>query len=222
MQRLIELLTEFPTVMFTAVLIFCLAWWVISLVVSGVDGSGDVDVDADVDLDVDADLDVNGSDHAHPVSIGRVLQLGTLPLSLAFTILAAVAWSVSLLLQLVLDSFSTSAALGVVLGIVVALFAVAVGVKTLAAVAKPAARVFVSESAPERAASVGSTCKIRTTHVTGAFGDAEVLTGPTKGSLIRVRTSTGDFQRGDIALVIAFDESSESFTITELDASLAP
>jgi hypothetical protein len=199
MRRLVELLTEFPTVIFTSVLAFCLAWWIVSMIVSGADGDFDADVDAD-----------------HP------LHLGNLPLSLACTILATFGWSLSLLGQIALDALNLTGALLVIAAIGLGIVALGFGFKMLAVLAKPAARIFVSEAAPQRHASVGATCRVRTTHVTESFGDAEVLTGETKGSIVKVRSHDHDFTRGDLALLIAFDESNEAFTIAELDPHLTP
>jgi hypothetical protein len=201
MKRLIELLTEFPTVIFTAVLAFCLAWWIVSIVVSGADGDFDADLDADVD---------------HP------LHLGHLPLSLACTILVTFAWALSLLGQIALDAFVLTGVILVAGSIALAVASVAFGLKMLGILAKPAARIFVSEPAPHRHASVGASCRIRTTHVTDSFGDAEVLDGPTKGSLVKVRSNGHEFARGDVALIIEFDERSEAFAIVEHDPHLTP
>ena len=82
-----EYLTSFPTAIFTAVLVFCIAWWVISLLFSA------ADFDTDADADADGDNDGLG-DH-----IGRVLGSGPVPIPLAVTILAFGMWASSLVLQ---------------------------------------------------------------------------------------------------------------------------
>lgn len=214
MDRLVELLTEFPTVVFTSLLAFCLAWWIVSLVVSGADG------DFDADVDGDADLDVGNADGFHH-SIGRALQLGTVPLSLACTVLAFGAWALSLMGQMVIDALDVTGVVLVLLGLVLIVAALAFGVVLLKAVAKPAARVFVTETAPGRHDSVGATCKVRSITETRQIVDAEVLTGRTKGSIIRVTAPAGQFARGDLALVVDVDER-DVFTIHPLDPELHP
>jgi uncharacterized membrane protein len=127
-----------------------------------------------------------------------------------------------LLGQIALDALNLSGAVLVVAAIGLGLLALGFGFKMLALLAKPAARIFVSEPAPARHTSVGSSCRVRTTHVTDSFGDAEVLNGATKGSIVKVRSQDHQFARGDIALLVDFDERTEAFTIVELDPHLTP
>lgn len=212
MDRLVELLTEYPTVVFTSLLAFCLAWWIVSLVVSGADGDFDADTDADVDID-------GGDSISH--SLGRVLQVGTIPLSLACTLLVFVAWAVSLVGQMVIDNLDPTGAAKVLLGLAVIGIALIAGAYGLKVISRPAARLFVTELAPGRHDSLGATCKVRSVTDRGVLVDAEVLTGPTKGSIVRVSAPVGQFRRGDVALLVDVDER-DVFTIHPLDPQLHP
>jgi hypothetical protein len=189
-------LSSFPTAIFTGILIFCLAWWLITLLVAG--------------LDADVDLDADGPDF---------LGFGHMPIALALTLLSFGAWAASLVLSTQIDDVD-AAGIGTVLGIAAA--ALVVGAITLRVLSRPLSRLFHTEHAPERAATVGATCKVRTLHVDERFGDAEVINGVNCGSLIRVRAGPGQFHRGDLAHVIDFDEATESFTISELADELRP
>jgi hypothetical protein len=196
---MIDLLTSFPTSIFTGFLVFCLAWWLITLLVAG--------------LDADADLDVDGD------GLGEALGFSSVPLPLALTLLGFGAWSMSLVLQLVLRTDDTGA---VAVGSAVAIIAAAlvVGLGFLKLMSKPLGRLFHTEHAPTRASTVGATCKVRTLTVTTGFGDAEVTTGPTRGSVVKVRAADGRFVRGDLAHIIDYDEATEAFIIDDLDESL--
>ena len=76
--------------------------------------------------------------------------------------------------------------------------------------------------APTRRSTIGSCCKIRTLEVNEGFGHAEVLTGPTKGALISVRAKEGRFTRGDLCLVIDYDEATNTFIIDEVEDLVRP
>ena len=65
-------------------------------------------------------------------------------------------------------------------------------------------KLFEIEEAPTRLSTVGSICRIRTAEANGRMGHAEVITGPTKGNLIFVRSVDARFQRGDTALVVDY------------------
>jgi hypothetical protein len=240
MSRVIELVSSFPTSVFTAVLAFCLIWWIIFLALSGGEGGNDGDTDFDVDADVDADIELGhghaaghmagvkgGRQNAHrgrtgsrgPTSrFAKAIGFGQVPLSLSLTVLSFGAFAVSGLLQLAAEG--NDATDNVAVGLVIMLIALGAGGllhKWFARVTQP---VFVTNTAPSRHAAIGATCRIRTTHVTASLGEAEVTSGSAIGQIVRVRTDSGDFARGDVAHLVGYDQSSGSFTIVELDPDL--
>lgn len=244
---MIELLTSFPTSVFTVLLAFCLTWWIVTTLLSG------IDTDADFEHS-HAQAGHTGHGHAsggHPAhgagrgagrhgvrrsgsrrggqrgqsrssggGLADFFSFSTVPLPLALTIITFGAWSVSLLLQLLVGD--SSGHIAVIVGIGVAVVALLAGSALLRTIRTPVAKLFDMEIAPGRDRSVGATCKVRTLVVTERLGDAEVLTGPTRGSLIRVRADEGRFARGDIAVIIDYDPITEAFVIDELDESLRP
>lgn len=147
--------------------------------------------------------------------MGSAFATSYVPLPLAFTVLSAGAWAVSLLLQFAFSGSSGKVATATAVLVLVA--AIAFGFLLLRIVRRPFGTLYETEFAPGRHQSVGATCKIRTLVVNARMGDAEVLSGPTKGSLIQVRAEEGRFTRGDIVLVVDYDEGSEAFQIDELD-----
>jgi hypothetical protein len=212
MNRVIELVGSFPTVVFTAVLAFCLVWWILSTVLSG--GEGGNDGDADFDFDGDGDF---GDHHSVGWVFARALRFGRLPLSLSLTIISFVAFAVSGLAQLAAEG---NGRLATPAGIAIMVFALAVGGVFHRWVAKAAEPLFVTNIAPDRHAAIGATCRIRTTHVTASLGEAEVTSGSALGQIVRVRTDSGDFTRGDVAHLVGYDQQSGAFTIVELDPDL--
>ena len=206
MDRVVELLSSYPTVIFTALLMFCLAWWLVSIVVSGADG-------ADTDMDADGDGDFFGR-------AGRLIGTGAVPVSLGFTVLSFGGWAVCLLLSVAVnpDELSGRAARLVGTGILVGGGFAGLGlVRFFARVSKP---VFTTLTAPRRHENLGARVRIRTTLVTHSFGQAEVLTGPLRGAVVKVRAAEGRFTRGDIALVIDFNAETNVYDIDEIPEGL--
>lgn len=113
MHRVAEVATQWPTLGFTVLLAFFLMWWILSLVVSGLDGT---------DLDTDGD----GVNDDLLGRVGHFIGIGSLPFSLGLTVLAFVAWSTSLLLSLL--PFAAKAGVGIGFGIGIGAVALIVGV----------------------------------------------------------------------------------------------
>jgi hypothetical protein len=263
MNRVIELVGSFPTVVFTAVLAFCLVWWIISLVLSGGEGGNDGDTDFDVegadgvdgadglDADVDGDVEFGRGHSAGHVQPGRVyakgasrgghnggrsrskgsrsvgwtlakaIRLGQIPMSLSLTIISFGAFAISGLLQLAAEGGEGNAGhVNTPIAIAIMAFALVVGGLLHRWFAQATQPLFVTNTAPERHAAIGATCRIRTTHVTASLGEAEVTSGSAIGQIVRVRTDSGDFVRGDVAHLVGYDQQSGAFTIVELDPEL--
>jgi hypothetical protein len=244
MKRVIELVSSFPTVVFTAVLAFCLVWWIISLLLSGGEGGNDGDTDFDVDTDAEFGHGhaaghvhtgqvhtghaghTNHSGHSHAKGghhgpgwkLAKVIRFGQVPLSLSLTVISFGAFAVSGLIQLAAEGKSKHVAAPV--GVTIMLFSLAVGGILHRWFAQATQPLFVTTTAPERHAAIGATCRIRTTHVTASLGEAEVTSGSAIGQIVRVRTDSGDFVRGDIAHLVGYDQQSGAFTIVELDPDL--
>ena len=206
MDRVVEVATAWPTLGFSVLLAFFLVWWVLSLAVSGIDGT---DLDADGDGVSD---DLFGK-------VGHFVGIGSVPLALGLTIFAAGAWSVSLLLQLVTTD-TASGLSAVAVAVVIALAAVVVGLVFTRRVSKWCAPIFDFHPGPRREDAVGAKVKVRTLHVDESFGEAEVLTGPRVNAIVRVRAKRGEFKRGDVAMIVDYNEVADTFALVELDRVL--
>jgi hypothetical protein len=191
---MIELLTAFPTIVFTVLLGTCLTWWVVTLLISALDA----------DIDIDADTDFFG--------------FGLVPFPLALTLVSAGGFIVCLLGQ----SIGSTSSLATGTAVMLLVGGVLVGLVVLKLMSKPLGRLFGDTPAPSRTAGVGSVCKVRTLTVNESFGDAEVITGDIRGAIVRVRAKDDRFVRGDLALIIDFDEAANTYVIDDLDDDLKP
>lgn len=196
-----KLILSFPTVIFTFLLAVCVLWWLLSMLLAG----------------LDVDLDGDGSD-----GFGDHLGFTAMPLPLALSFLSLGGWVTTALLQSTLGAETDGFELAVGTAVGVLLAALVVGLVIVKIMSVPLGRLFATEQAPTRRSTVGSFCKIRTLEVNEGFGHAEVLNGPTRGALISVRAKDGRFTRGDTAQVIDYDEASNTFVIDDIDELVRP
>ena len=209
MGELLDLSLSFPTVVFTVPLLFFLSWFVLSLVLSGLDFG-----DSDGGLDLDGDGDIDFFDN-----VGHAFHLGSLGLSLALLLLSFGGWAMSLLFTGLTRSLEVESTISATIGVVVGF---AAGFGFLRAVGGPLGRAMTTEPAPERESALGCMCKVRTVDVSPTFGDAEIVSGPMRNSIVRVRAKAGEFRRGDIALLVELDRDTDAYWIAELDEALRP
>jgi len=206
---LIELITSFPTVIFTVPLLFCFLWFLLGILVSGFDvGEGDFDVD------LDGDGHIDGFEH-----MAAALHVGALGLPLALLMLSLGGWTTSLLFSYGARQAGLSTTLAVIGGLLLGL---AVGVLFLSKVGGALGRALTTEQGAERSAAIGCVCKVRTLEVTETFGDAEIVSGAMRNSLVKVRAPQGMFKRGDIALVVQHDAERDAYWISEIDEEYRP
>src|SRR5262245_7003585 len=79
MSEFVELITAFPAVVFTALLAFCMAWWLVATV-AGIGDGVDSEPDADGALD----------------DLGDALGISSVPPAIGLSIISFVGWVVSL------------------------------------------------------------------------------------------------------------------------------
>lgn len=209
MSEIVDLIVSFPTVIFTVPLMFCLFWFVLGIMVSGFDiGEGDFDVD------VDGDGHIDGMEH-----LGAALHLGALGLPLALFMLSLGAWSASLLFSMAMRQAGVTGTLAILGGLLVGM---TVGVLFVWKVGGALGRTLATEQGAERSAAIGCVCKVRTLEVSETFGDAEIISGAMRNSLVKVRAKKGLFTRGDVALVVQHDPDHDAYWIAEIEEEYQP
>jgi hypothetical protein len=215
--KLFDTLSHFPTVVPTSVLMFCLAWFGVSLLVSGLDGNPNTHGPR-----VRSGRKGHGKPHAAQRPAGKSQarsRIETLPLSLSATIVSFGAWAVCLLASFGLDALDLHNTAKIVAGATVLAVGVGVGFAMLTAFAIPAEKVLVMHAAPGRADAVGATCRVRT--LRNGVGDAKVTNGRNAGSIIPFEIMPGEVVAvGDEALIVSYDPGDERYVIGHLDQLL--
>ncbi|MFG2533091.1 hypothetical protein [Streptomyces sp. NPDC048516] len=189
----------FPTIVFTAALVVVVAFWL--LVAVGVTESGSFDADADF----------------------RPWGMGGVPVTVAFSLLTALAWFVSLAGTVLLDSTASPGLVRELLRPAVLVVAMVVAWRVTRVLVRPLHRLFPAAPGPPRADFIGLTCIIRTGRVDAGFGRAEAAAHDGSTTVIQVR-QPGDepLTYGSTGLLYAYDEAGGFFWVEPCDAALDP
>ncbi len=197
---------ELPTIIFTAILAIAGAMWLLSLI-------GVLDIEADAS---DGVLD----DALEPFNVSEV------PTTAMLTIVGLAGWFVSVLASVFLLDDRSGTTL-VLLSIVIGLVAAAVALWFTAWIGQHLARVFTTERAPSKRDLLGRTVEIRSATVTESTGRGEATWPDGTVSTVDVRTTNGagiapgELQRGDRALLVDWNESTDDFIVDKLPPELA-
>lgn len=178
MSEFVELITAFPAVVFTALLAFCLAWWLVATV-AGIGDGVDAEADADGALD----------------DLGDALGISSVPPAIGVSIIAFVGWVVSLALTAVVRAADVGGAALAAGGVVALIAACAAGVLVARPLARRAAPLFTTELAPSDREALGAFARVRSPEIDdddlGAPGEVVVTSGPLRGATFRARAMPG-------------------------------
>ncbi|MDT0305159.1 OB-fold-containig protein [Streptomonospora wellingtoniae] len=211
MRGLLEASLSFPTVLFSFLLLVVVGYWL--FVVLGAVDTGILDGDACLD---------SGSAGGFGGALGAV-GLGGVPVTVVLSLLIAVAWFVSLVGTVLIDSLADSSPLMIALALVVLVAAVIIAWGVTSAIVMGLRRLLPAERQRRGADFVGQTCVVRTGRVDSAFGQAEISGGDGSSSLIEVRTIGEErLSAGSTALIFDYDSESGVYRVTPFDSALDP
>jgi hypothetical protein len=140
------------------------------------------------------------------------------PLTVALSLLVALAWFLSLAGSAALDGAGLPAPARTALSFGVLAAALAGSWWLTWMLVRPLRRLFPDERAPSREDFVGLLCVIRTGSVTGRFGQAEVTASDGSTAVVQVRQSGEDaFRSGSSALLYAYEPDGEFFWVAPFE-----
>lgn len=192
----------FPTLVYSVLLAFCVAYWLIA-------ATGAIDADA-----LDGLLAADG-DSAEPSNAAGMLQrlgLSGVPLMLVLTVLAFVGWIITYFMHLLLlrhlpDGLRQIAGVGTV---VVALLP---GIFVTSLMLRPVARLVTRLRPPEPPSLLGRAGTVISPYVDAENGRAEVADGGA-GLILQVRTRPGlRLSRGDRVVLIEHVPAANSYVV---------
>lgn len=203
MSEFLSAALVFPAVLFTFALPVVAGYWL--LVLCGAFG-----VDS-LDGGIDAETEV-----APPV-LDR-LGLGGVPAAIAITGLIALAWFVSLVGAVVIDSLDIDGIAAIAGGSVTLAVAVVAAVAGTRVIMIPLRRIFRETAPPSLHDFVGRVCVIRTGRIDAEFGQAELTAADGSSAIIQVRQAavhavTAPLTQGDSAVVYDYDPATATFWV---------
>ncbi len=212
MDRFYQIVTSFPTVIFSAVLIFCVFYWVLAVL-------GLVEIDV-LDFDI-PDLEGDGVGFENDalsnlnVMSGLLLKLGLngVPIAIVISLISLMGWVMSFLMVY----FMFPIVPGVILKFGVGLAALALSLYAsawaTARIIKPLRPVFKATNQEYQTQVLGQVATVRTGEVTQVFGEAFLEDGGA-GLILKVRSYHDQtFKRGDRVVLLEYDRSNNSFKV---------
>jgi ribosomal protein L15 len=245
MRAVLQVLLSLPTGIFTVALAFCLSWWISSFVLGGLGGHGDGGHGGHGGHGHAGHAGDAGHQGHHEVAHSAVSRTGgraprssnkaagrrgskratvntEVPVSLRWTVAAAIAWSVVLLGSTVVAATNVAGTAKAAVLTVVSLAGIAAGQRTSGGFSRLVGPMFVASEAPDRATLVGSHARVRSLEITAKSGEAKVIDGRSAGAIVRVRiveTQT-EFQHGDVVQLISFDSDADVYLIDHAEPDL--
>lgn len=219
MTAFFDTVFSFPTVLFTFLLIVVAAYWLLVVF-----GGADLDL---LDTDVDIDVGDAADGDSEPSGLGGILAalgLQGVPITVSISIIVVVAWFVSLVGSVLVDTFDErigdavgdggTTAFG--FGVVALSLFVSWSVARRAAV--PLRRVFTAGVGDSRVAFIGRVAVVRTEHVTDRYGQAEVTAEDGSSAVVQVRSPAGSddadlLVAGANVLLHGYDDDGEFFWV---------
>lgn len=205
MVSFLDAVVAFPTAIFTTLLGVVAFYWVLALL-------GLVDFDSgEADLDVDPAM--TDPDLGSLAGIIVAFGLQGVPLSIVFSLLVLLSWTLSCLGGMWLLALLSGSVPAYVGGTLLALASVSLAVPITARILKPLRGLFVTHAAISNASLVGQYCKVLTQTVDEKSGRAEVLQ---RGANINIRvwaSTPNPLARGSTARITAYEEKTARYRI---------
>ncbi len=193
MDGFYAIITSFPTVIFTVMLLVSIFYWLISFL-----GVLDFDVlDADVGDGVDAGAN-NGI-----AGLAMRLGLNGVPMPIIVSLISGIGWFISYY-SVYFVSRLLPTTLVYVIGIGIFIFSLYVAVRLTAIIIKPLRKLFKQADQYIERSIVGSVATVRTGRVDEKFGEASVEDGGA-GLVVKVRPyKNEEFKRGDRVVLLEY------------------
>ncbi|NQZ21512.1 MAG: DUF1449 family protein [Colwellia sp.] len=175
MEQLLEVSSQFPTVIYSALLGIVVVYWMVGmlgLVDLGLAADADLDVDIDIDIDIDSDVDISVGGLT-----GLMLTFGLtgVPFTLVISIIILICWLISFYLQFYILTWLPDGWLYYLLGSVSSFIVFLISLPITAIVIRPLKGLFKSVEATESQHLVGNSATIATGTVTETFGQARLF-----------------------------------------------
>lgn len=203
MDRFYEIVSSFPTVLFSVFLILSIFYWLLAVL-----GLVDIDI-LDMDVgDIDADLPTSGNHDLTNLNVmsGLLLKLGLngVPITIVITLIALIGWVISFLAVYFIYPLIPLSLIQFLLGIGILIGTLYIAAMCTAVLIKPLRPIFLASNQEVQVTILGQTAIVRTGEVTNDFGEATIEDGGA-GLIIKVRPYKNEvFHRGDRVVLLEY------------------
>ncbi|KGJ91462.1 OB-fold-containig protein [Colwellia psychrerythraea] len=205
MEQLLEVASQFPTVIYSTLLGIVVVYWIIGLL-----GFVDLDFSGDADLDVDLDSDVSVGGIT-----GLLLTFGLtgVPFTLVISIIILICWLISFYLQFYLLTWLPDGWLYYLLGALSSFIVFFISLPITAIVIRPLKGMFKSVEAATSDHLVGKEATVATNKVSETFGQARLFNNGAE-ILVDVRCDPEHtLKMGDNVLVIEYLQENHAYIV---------
>jgi hypothetical protein len=216
MNALLDLVTSWPTAVYTTLLGVVVIYWVLALV-------GLVDFDHG-HLHFEAGhhhVDWDGhSDHLSTIASYVVaFGLSGVPFSLVVSLLTLIAWVITGLAAQFILPWVPTVPLRALAGLALAVLAIAPAIVITAWVIRPMRGLFVQHFARPNQSLIGRQCRVTTLTVTETFGQGETTDESGSFNLRLCAKEPNQIGKGSRVIIVDYDEGSQRFRVEPADAT---
>jgi hypothetical protein len=207
MEQLLEVASQFPTVIYSTLLGIVVVYWLVGML-----GLVDLDFggDADLDIEVDGDVDISVGGLA-----GLMLTFGLtgVPFTLVISIITLICWLISFYLQFYILNWLPEGWLYYLMGSIASFIIFLISLPITAVAIRPLKGMFKSVEATQSNDLVGNSATIATGTVSETFGQARLFN---KGAemLLDVRCDPEHIiKKGEKVLLIEYMQDKHAYIV---------
>lgn len=217
MNAFLEIILEFPTIIYSILLGVVFLYWIIAAFGLVDIDSFDLDMDLDADMDVDADVDVNAEGAEGLAGLLVTWGLTGVPLTVVVSLLVMFSWLLTYFASYFSFGLLGNNPIGYLIGAAVICVSFAISIPLTAKIIVPLRPIFRKAYAVENIEKVllGRAVKIRSSRVDDSFGEA-VFEEDGSPLILRVR-SDKPLKKGDIARIIEFREVDKTYLVVSAE-----
>ena len=216
MNNLLNILTEWPTIVYSVLLCVALLYWLLGIVglvdVShhGIDfDHGGMEVHGDAHGDVHTESDHLPTVASYAVAFG----LTGVPLSLVLTLLTIFGWTATALATRYLLPLLPDGMTRTLIGLLILVLALIPAIFFTALFSRPLRGLFASHPAPSNESLIGLQCRVTTLKVTENFGQGAVAN---RGANYNIKISAklpNHLNKGTMVAIVGYDPSTQRYRV---------
>lgn len=210
MEQLIEVASQFPTVIYSTLLGIVVVYWLVGML-----GLVDLGFSTDVELDVDADVDISVGGLT-----GLMLTFGLtgVPFTLVISIITLICWLISFYSQFYLLTWLPDGWLYYLMGALSSFVIFLISLPITAIIIRPLKGMFNSVETATSHQFVGKEAAIATGTVSETFGQARIFNDGAE-ILLDVRCSAEHaLKMGDKVLIIEYVQENHAYIVAPYTA----